>query len=159
VNRVAVRISQLPIDVAEVVGCAHSRAAGAVVLFTGTTREWTDGRRTVALDYDCYAEMAEPMLRELEAEAQRRWALVNACIVHRIGHVDPGEISVAIAVSAVHRQEAFAAAQWLIDTIKQQVPIWKQETWADGTSEWIHPGMRPDGTPVSHPPAAREIGP
>ncbi len=155
----AVRISPEPIDVAEVVGSVRARAAGAVVLFTGTTREWTDGRRTVMLDYACYAEMAEPLLGQLEAEARQRWTLVDACIAHRIGQVGPGEISVAIAVSAVHRQEAFAAAQWLIDTIKQQVPIWKQETWADGASQWVHPGMRLEGAPEGEPPAAREAGP
>ncbi|MCU0959055.1 MAG: molybdenum cofactor biosynthesis protein MoaE [Pirellulaceae bacterium] len=153
----AVRISQLPIDVAEVVGQAQSRAAGAVVLFAGTTREWTDGRRTVALDYDCYGEMAEPLLRELEAEARRRWTLVDTCIVHRIGRVDLGEVSVAIAVSAVHRQDAFAAAQWLIDTIKQQVPIWKRETWADGTRQWVHPGMPSDHGQAGDSHPARRI--
>lgn len=156
---VAARISQLPIDVAEVVRCVQTPAAGAVVLFTGTTRAWTDGRRTVALHYDCYGEMAEPMLRELEAEARRRWALVEACMVHRIGRVDPGEVSVAIAVSAVHRREAFAAAQWLIDTVKQQVPIWKQEVGADGSRPWIHPGMPPERGRGGEPPPVEERDP
>ena len=113
--------------------------AGAVVLFLGTTRELTDGRRTVTLDYEAYDEMAEKQLAELEAEARRRWPLVECLIVHRLGRVPLAEASVAIVVSTPHRADAFAAGQWLIDTLKRDVPIWKQEHWADGTSEWVHP--------------------
>ncbi len=82
-------------------------------------------------------------LDELEAEARRRWPLAGCAIVHRVGRVEVGEASVAVAVSAPHRDEAFTAARWLIDTIKQVVPFWKQEHWADGASEWIHPGAGP----------------
>lgn len=152
-------ICRVPIDLDQVLRSVQSTAAGAVVLFTGTTREWTDGRRTVALEYDCYDEMAEPMLRELEATAQARWALTATSVVHRVGRVDPGEISVAIAVAAPHRREAFAAAQWLIDTIKAQVPIWKQEVWADGGRTWVHPGMPETGGPADDPPPAGEVSP
>ena len=69
----------------------------------------------------------------------RRWPLRRVCIVHRIGALELGEASVAIAVSAPHRQAAFEAGKWLIDTIKEVVPIWKKENWADGTSQWVHP--------------------
>ena len=118
-----------------------SNDAGAVVLFLGTTREFTKGRQTASLDYECYPEMAEKKLAELEAEARRRWPIIHCAIVHRLGHLDLGEASIAIAVSSPHRGDAFAAGQWLIDTIKEVVPIWKQENWADGTSEWMHPGL------------------
>jgi molybdopterin synthase catalytic subunit len=81
--------------------------------------------------------MAEKKLAELEAEARKRWPLIGCSIVHRLGQVDLGETSVAIAVSSPHRRDAFEAGQWLIDTLKKEVPIWKEEHWADGTREWV----------------------
>ncbi|MHB8957268.1 MAG: molybdenum cofactor biosynthesis protein MoaE [Pirellulaceae bacterium] len=134
-----IRISQDAIDPTAVLDQVRSHQAGAVVLFLGTTREFTAGRRTVSLDYECYREMAEVTLGELEAEARRRWALTELFVVHRVGPVELGEISVAIAVSSAHRQAAFEAGQWLIDRVKQVVPIWKKEHWADGSSQWVHP--------------------
>jgi molybdopterin synthase catalytic subunit len=136
-----ISLTTQPIDTAAVLAQVASNDAGAVVLFLGTTREFTHGRRTASLDYECYPEMAEKKLAELEAEARRRWPLVGCQIVHRLGHLELGEASIAIAVSSPHRAVAFQAGQWLIDTIKEVVPIWKQEHWADGTSEWVHPGM------------------
>ena len=85
--------------------------------------------------------MAEKELAKLEAEARRRWPLEQCLIVHRLGQVPLGEASVAVAVASPHRREAFEAAEWLIDTLKQQVPIWKQEHWVDGKTEWVHPGV------------------
>ena len=116
-----------------------STQAGAVVLFLGTTREFTDGRQTVTLDYECYEEMAIRKLQQLEATARERWSLVGCAIVHRLGNVPLGEASVAVAVSSPHRAAAFAAGRWLIDTLKTEVPIWKKENWADGASQWVHP--------------------
>jgi molybdopterin synthase catalytic subunit len=89
--------------------------------------------------------MAERQLHELESEARRRWPVLECIIVHRLGRVPPAEASVAIAVCTPHRAEAFAAGQWLIDSLKHDVPIWKREQWADGTTEWIHPGMQKEG--------------
>jgi len=134
-----VELTREPIDTAALLARATKPEAGAVVLFLGTTREMTDGRRTMSLDYEAYDEMAERKLAELEAEARRRWPLVECSIVHRLGRVLLAEASVAIVVSTPHRADAFAAGQWLIDTLKRDVPIWKQEHSADGTSEWIHP--------------------
>src|SRR5258705_10008836 len=136
-----VSLTDKPIDTAAILAQAASHDAGAVVLFLGTTREFTQGRRTVSLDYECYPEMAEKKLAELEAEVRRRWPLVGCEIVHRLGHLELGEASIAIAVSSPHRADAFAAGQGLIDTIKEVVPIWKRENLADGTTEWVHPGM------------------
>lgn len=135
-----VELTQEPIDPTSVLTRVASRQAGAVVLFLGTTREMTGGRRTESLDYECYPEMAQRKLAELEDEARRQWPLVECSIVHRLGHLELGEASIAIAVSSPHRDAAFAAGKWLIDTIKQVVPIWKRENWADGTTEWVHPG-------------------
>jgi molybdopterin synthase catalytic subunit len=134
-----VELTRKPIEIASLLARATRPEAGAVVLFLGTTREMTDGRRTVSLDYEAYDEMAEKQLGELEAEARCRWPLVECIIVHRLGQVPLAEASVAIVVSTPHRADAFAAGQWLIDTLKRDVPIWKQEHWADGTSEWVHP--------------------
>jgi molybdopterin synthase catalytic subunit len=138
-----IQLTERPIDPAQVLGQVQSTAAGAVVLFLGTTREQTDGRATQSLDYSAYPGMAEKKLDQLETEARQRWPLVGCAIVHRLGHLDLGETSVAIAVSSAHRHDAFQAGQWLIDSIKQVVPIWKQENWADGTSQWVHPGLEP----------------
>jgi molybdopterin synthase catalytic subunit len=138
-----VELTQKPIDTAALLARAGSPAAGAVVLFLGTVRELTAGRRTLALDYECYPRMAEKKLAELEHEARRRWPLVECLLVHRLGRLELGEASVAVAVSAAHRREAFEAAQWLIDTLKEVVPIWKRENWDDGTTEWVHPGVQP----------------
>ena len=75
-------------------------------------------------------------------EARRRWPVIEVALVHRVGHLDLGEISVVVAVSCPHRHQAFDACRWLIDTLKEVVPIWKKENWADGTEEWVHPGLR-----------------
>ncbi len=139
-----IELTQDTIDVSAVLRTASSPRAGAVVLFLGTVREETDGRRTTSLTYECYAEMAKRALADLEAEAVQRWSLSGCAIVHRLGELAVGEISVAIAASAAHREAAFEAARWLIDRIKQVVPIWKQEHWADGASEWVHPAVDAD---------------
>jgi molybdopterin synthase catalytic subunit len=139
-----IQISKKPIDAAALIEQARHPRAGAIVLFLGTTREITGDRETVALDYEAYQEMAERGLRELEAEARRRWPVIECMVAHRLGHVPPSETSVAIAVSTPHRRDAFAAGQWLIDALKRDVPIWKREQYADGTTEWVHPGIELD---------------
>ena len=134
-----VALTNEPIDAAALVEQVRSPQAGAIVLFLGVTREFTGGRRTESLDYECYPEMAAKKLAQLETEARHRWQLSECSIVHRLGHLEIGEVSVGVAVSSAHRQAAFEAGQWLIDTLKQSVPIWKKENWADGTTEWVHP--------------------
>jgi molybdopterin synthase catalytic subunit len=136
-----IQITREPIDAAALTEHVCSTRAGAVCTFLGTVRELTGARRTVGLDYEAYPEMALKTLAALEAEARRRWPIIEAALVHRVGHLDPGEISVVVAVSCPHRDDAFAACRWLIDTLKEQVPIWKKEVWADGTAEWVHPGV------------------
>ncbi len=137
-----VTITSDPLDIAAVLQSVQSPLAGATVLFLGTTREITGERRTESLDYECYGDMAEKKMAELEAEARRRWPLVGCAIVHRVGRVAVGEASVAIAVSSSHREDSFAAGKWLIDSLKQVVPIWKKENHADGSSQWVHPGLK-----------------
>ena len=148
-----IELTRNPIDLAATVEAVRSPGAGAVVLFLGTARAMTGGRRTRSLEYEAYAEMARAKLAELEREARQRWPLVECAVVHRLGQLDVGEVSVAIAVSSVHREPAFEAGRWLIDRIKQIVPIWKKENWADGTWEWVHPGLESDGARETPSPA------
>src|SRR5688500_18321022 len=114
-----IQLTHEPIDTAAIAKRASHSEAGAVVLFLGTTRELTNGRQTIALDYEAYSEMAESKLAESDAEVRRRWPVIECIVVHRLGRVPPAEASVAIAVSTPHRSDAFAAGQWLIDSLKR----------------------------------------
>jgi len=134
-----VELTHEVIDVAALLQQVGSNQAGAVVLFLGTTREFTHGRQTTTLDYEAYEPMARTKMAELEFKAKEQWQLVECGIIHRLGNVPLGDASVAIAVSSPHRAEAFAAGKWLIDTLKVEVPIWKREHWSDGSTEWVHP--------------------
>lgn len=134
-----IRLTDQAIDEQAVLESVRTNAAGAAVLFVGTTREFTAGRRTVTLHYEAYREMAEAELHKLATEAGKRFDLCHCAVVHRLGEVPLGETSIVIAVSAPHRADAFEAGRWLIDTIKQTVPIWKREQYDDGSNHWIHP--------------------
>ena len=136
-----IRITNDPIDNNAVLESVQNNRAGAVVLFLGTTRNITGTRETDSLDYECFESMAIKQLEALDTTARQRWDIVEVTIVHRLGHLLPGEASVAIAVSSPHRVTAFECGQWLIDTLKEEVPIWKKENWSDVTQEWVHPGM------------------
>jgi len=136
-----IQLTRESINTAQLLDSVTSHDAGAIVLFVGVTRQFTQGRQTESLDYEAYPEMAEKELKNLETEARRRWPIVGCIIVHRLGHLELGEASVAIAVSAPHRRDAFEAGQWVIDTLKERVPIWKKENWSDGSTEWVHPGI------------------
>ena len=139
-----IRVTRAPLALERLVRAVRDPAAGAVVTFLGTTRNENDGRHVVRLEYEAFARMAEREMRRLAAEASRRWPLRRVAIVHRIGVVPVGEASVAIAVSAGHRAEAFAACHWLIDRLKEIVPIWKREHFRGG-QVWIGPQQ---GTPT-----------
>ena len=139
------------LDVARVLSAVGDPAAGAIVVFTGTTRRTNAGRRVVRLEYEAHERMAVREMRRLGAEAKRRWRLKKVAMVHRVGLVPVGEPSVVIAVSAGHREEAFAAGRWLIDRLKEIVPIWKKERYRDG-AVWI-------GAQQGGPPRRRAIYP
>ena len=139
------------LHVARVLSAVGDPAAGAIVVFTGTTRRTNAGRRVVRLEYEAHETMAIREMRRLAAEAKRRWRLKKVAMVHRVGLVPVGEPSVVIAVSAGHREEAFAAGRWLIDRLKEIVPIWKKERYRDG-AVWI-------GAQQGGPPRRRAIYP
>jgi molybdopterin synthase catalytic subunit len=129
-----------PIDTHALTEGVRSPHCGAVALFLGTVRDLTGEQVTAFLDYDAYAPMAEKKLAEIEAEARRRWPVGDIAIVHRLGRLEVGEVSVAVAVSCPHRAQAFEACRYAIDAVKELVPIWKRENWEDGRTEWQHPG-------------------
>ncbi|MEZ6055521.1 MAG: molybdenum cofactor biosynthesis protein MoaE [Planctomycetaceae bacterium] len=136
----SVELTRDPIDATALLEGVRSTQAGAVILFLGTVREMTGGRQTVALDYEGYPDMALAQMHAVVDEAEAHWPIERVSIVHRLGRLELGDISVAIAVSCGHRQQAYAASQHLIDRLKELVPIWKKENWSDGTTEWVHPG-------------------
>lgn len=111
-------------------------AAGAIVSFIGTVRNHARGKHVVALDYEAYPPAAEKMLAQIGAEIESKWGLKNVAIHHRTGKLAPGEISVVIAVASAHRDEAFDAARYAIERIKEIVPIWKKEHYDDG-AVWV----------------------
>jgi len=121
-----------PIDAGASLAAVVHPSAGGTALFIGTTRTPSDGRDVAWLEYEAYRPMAVETMKGIVAEAGKRWPLVAACAVHRIGRVDPGEASVLVAVSAGHRGAAFEACRYLIDEIKKVAPIWKKEIFADG---------------------------
>ena len=138
-----IEITQSPIDHAAVTDSVRSDQAGAVCSFLGTVREMTGDRRTVALDYQAYPAMALKTMADLEREARSRWPVLGLALIHRVGHLELGEISVVVAVSCPHRHQSFDACRWLIDALKESVPIWKKEVGADGSEEWVHPAGDP----------------
>ncbi len=131
-----IQITTDPIDVSAVVNSVKADQAGGIDVFIGTTRDRSKGRSVVKLEYEAYIPMATKCLDEIAQEARRRWNLQATSIVHRVGMVAVGEASVVIAVSSAHRDEAFQACRFLIDRLKEVVPIWKREYFSDGAIEW-----------------------
>jgi MoaE-MoaD fusion protein len=135
----AFRLSEEPLSLDAVVDEVRSDEAGAVATFIGTTRVRSRGRTVERLAYEAYAGMAEKVMAEIAEQLKRRYDVTEIAIHHRTGTVDIGEASVVIAVSAPHRQDALAACRDAIDTLKQQVPLWKKEIY-EGGEEWIGTG-------------------
>ena len=139
-----IAIGQDAIDVAALERAVASPAAGAIVTFGGTTRDSNVGRRVIRLEYEAYEPMALSEMRKLAQAAGERWKIVRIAIQHRVGIVEIGQTSVAIAVAAAHRAEAFEACRFAIDRLKEIVPIWKKE-YFEGGEIWV-------GCQTSHPP-------
>lgn len=133
------------IDPAGVLARVGAEGDGAAVLFLGVVRDHADGRPVSGMRYDAYVEMAEPVLAEIAREAAGRLGTDRVAVVHRIGELDIGEVSVAIAVSSAHRAEAFDASRYVIEEIKKRLPVWKKEHYTDGSAEWVE-GTVPPGT-------------
>ncbi|NOT35680.1 MAG: molybdenum cofactor biosynthesis protein MoaE [Candidatus Eisenbacteria bacterium] len=132
------------IDTAAMIAAAARPDCGAVVLFLGTTRDHHEGHRVLRLEYEAYESMAQRALSELELDVTARFGVAACGIVHRLGSVAPSEASVAVVVTATHRSPAFEACRWAMDTLKRDIPIWKNEHFEDGESRWaegtrLHP--------------------
>ena len=135
----AFHLTEHPIDLAAIVREVEDERAGAIATFLGTVRAESRGRRVVRLEYEAYEGMAEDVMADLARQLGDRYDLCGISIVHRTGICEIGEASVAIAVSAPHRQDALAACRDAIDTLKQTVPLWKKEVY-EGGEEWIGRG-------------------
>ncbi len=123
-----------PLDLAALFGV--SPADGALCVFVGLVRNEHQGRAVLHLEYEGFEEMALPLLEQIASDARSRWPVTEIRIVHRLGKLEIGEASVAVAVASPHRAEAFAACRFAIDTLKATVPIWKKEFYADG-AVWL----------------------
>lgn len=134
--KLTVRIVHEPIDLGALLAAVGDPSCGATVLFVGSTRNYNAGRRVIELQYEAYEEMARKEMEKIGQRALAQWPAEKIALIHRLGNVPLGEASVAVAVSAAHRSDAFAAARFAIDELKKTVPIWKKEVF-DGGQVWI----------------------
>jgi len=136
-NRFA--LSETPFDVASLRAQLLDARVGGYASFEGWVRDHNAGRAVVGLRYEAYAALAEAEGERVLAEACERFAILDARCVHRTGDLAIGELAVWVGVAAAHRDAAFAACRWIIDEVKQRVPIWKHERYAQGDADWLHP--------------------
>jgi molybdopterin synthase catalytic subunit len=125
---------------------------GAHLVFVGRTRQRTGSRRTLDLCYEAYRPMAQRELQALAVAAAQRWPLAHVVIEHRLGRVGIGEASVAVAVSSPHRGAVMESIPWIMDRLKQTVPIWKQERDEEGAAAWVHPAADEPTSPAPTAP-------
>jgi len=135
-----ITLSETPLDVQHIIQAATRLQAGAVNAFVGTVRDNAKGKQVLRLEYEAYESMAVAEIQKIVDAAAAKWPLQGWGISHRVGVLRPGEVAVVVAVSTPHRADSFAACQYIIDTLKETVPIWKKEVLEDG-EEWIsaHP--------------------
>lgn len=134
-------LTREPIAVGALAGGLASPADGAVATFAGVVRDNQDGRRVSRLEYEAHEPMAEAQLARLAETARKRWGLSAVQLQHRLGTLGLGEVSVFVGVASPHRAEALQACQWLIDTLKAEVPIFKKEHYIDGGEDWVEEGF------------------
>ncbi len=135
-----IEITVRPIDVPKIIQSAESGEAGALNVFIGTVRSKTSGKNVVRLEYEAYEPMAKKEIEKIIDSASKRWSIKSWAVSHRVGTLIVGEVAVVVAISTAHRKESFEACQFIIDSLKQTVPIWKKEIFEDG-EEWVsaHP--------------------
>ena len=133
-----------PFDDAVADAYLRDTRAGGLCLFHGTTRQWTDDKETVELSYEAFEPMAVKEMTRLVDEACDQWPLIRVVFWHRLDIVPVKESSVLIGVASAHRGPAFDACRYLIDRLKVQVPIWKKEHFADGSTEWVQGKSLPE---------------
>jgi molybdopterin synthase catalytic subunit len=140
-----IELTDQPIDLGSLRSKLEDPDVGAHGWFLGVTRRTTHDRVTATLSYEAHRPMAAKQLAEIGNQAMERFRLRHVVIVHRLGEVPVAQASVAVGCSSPHRVDTFAALPWIMDTLKQQVPIWKRETFVDGTTQWVHPQPEPRG--------------
>ena len=131
-----------PLDPAALLREVGNVANGAAILFVGTVRDVNDGRGVTGMEYAAYAAMAARELRRIAEEAARAFGTEDIVVEHRLGRLELGEASVAIAVAHPRRAQAYDASRYLIEELKRRVPIWKREEYLDGTREWVNPSVQ-----------------
>lgn len=131
-----VQLTPEKIDIEALLQRVDDHATGGVVLFLGKVRNHAGGREVTRMDYEAYPEMAEAKMLEVEKQTLGKWPVQKIALVHRTGKLQLGEVSVAIAVACAHREDAFEACRFAIDTLKEIVPVWKKEYFADGEA-WV----------------------
>ncbi|MBO9593692.1 MAG: molybdenum cofactor biosynthesis protein MoaE [Niabella sp.] len=131
-----IKISDAPLDIAACLSNAADNECGGQVVFTGTVRNKTNGRPVIRLEYECYRSMALKEIKKIAEDAIRLWNVRRIVIHHRVGVLGIGDTAVVIVVSAPHREAAFEACRYAIETLKKTVPIWKKEIFEDG-EEWV----------------------
>ncbi|PZR34324.1 MAG: molybdenum cofactor biosynthesis protein MoaE [Azospira oryzae] len=131
-----INITDQPININEVMAAATDTTAGAVNLFIGTVRDNALSKKVVRLEYEAYEEMAIAETQKIFEEATSKWGIIRWAIAHRTGILKPGEIAVAVAVATKHRKESFEASQFIMNELKEKVPIFKKEVFEDG-EEWV----------------------
>ena len=129
-------VTEKPLDPTAFTEAVKSPSSGAVITFLGTTREETAGKKVLYLEYEAYDPMAEEKLQEICDEIRQKWNINEIAIGHRVGKLEIGEISLVVALSSPHRNEAFESCIYLVDRLKETVPIWKKEVFEDGEI-WI----------------------
>lgn len=144
-------LTERPIDVELLIERVESDSRGGIAVFLGTVRDHHAGRKVERLEYSAYGAMAEAECARIVAEAERTWGTTVA-LEHRVGALGIGDISVAVAAAAPHRDEAFAACRYVIDEMKRRVPIWKREHYTDGSVAWVDP-TAPGGIHFSSEPS------
>jgi molybdopterin synthase catalytic subunit len=135
-----IEITNNPIDTSKIIAAASVQQAGAVNVFIGTVRNQTAGKAVTKLEYEAYEPMAVSEIQKVVDATKAKWSLTGWAVSHRIGTLLPGEVAVVVAVSTPHRKDSFEACQFIIDTLKKTVPIWKKEFFQDG-DQWVsaHP--------------------
>jgi molybdopterin synthase catalytic subunit len=135
-----IEIVDKPIEVQKIINAAYEDKGGAVNVFLGTVRNQTKGKKVIKLEYEAYEPMALKEIKKIIDEACKKWEVLNYGASHRIGTLNTGDIAVVIAISTPHRKESFEACQFIIDKLKETVPIWKREFFEDG-DQWVsaHP--------------------
>jgi molybdopterin synthase catalytic subunit len=126
-----------PIAVTDVLGRVGAEEDGAVLLFLGTVRDHAEGRAVRGMTYEAYKEMAADVLATIAREAAARLGTDRVAVVHRVGDLAIGEVSVAIAVSSPHRAQSYEASRYVIEEIKKRLPVWKKEHYTDGRDAWV----------------------